>query len=175
MNALDLIQINLHVAHDQFSQTVADVTQEMADWVPPGVAHPIGERYAHTVAAEDWLVNSIAQGGAPWFVSTWAGKTGFGKSGEMRFDMTAEQARAFRVDDLNALREYEKAVFSATEAYVGGLTEADMERILDMSSVGIPQVPAPAWWSSFVIGHLHDLMGEISALKGCLGKKGYPF
>lgn len=175
MTALELIRINLNAAHDQFSETVADVTQEMADWLPPGVMHPIGERYAHTIGAEDWLVHSIVQGGAPWFVSTWAGRTGFGKTSELRFDFTAEQARAFHVDDLSALHEYERAVFASTREYLASIDESAMERGFDMPKAGLHQIPAPAWWSGFVIGHLHDLMGEISALKGCLGAKGYPF
>lgn len=171
MNVIDLLRVNFHVAHDAFSNTVADVTQDMMDWVPPGVAHPIGERYAHVVAAEDWLINDIARGGTPWFASTWAGKTGFGA---IDLGAGAEQARAFRAE-VNALREYEHAVFSANEEYLNQLDPAEMERVFDMSMVGLPQVPAPAWWSTFIIGHLHDVMGEISALKGCLGYKGYPY
>lgn len=171
MNTIELLRINLHVAHDSFSKTVADVTQEMADWVPPGIAHPLGERYAHAVAAEDWLVHGIAQGQTPWFASTWAGRTGFGS---IDFRASNEALRAFRVD-ISALREYEMAVFASSAARLNSLTEIDMDRVIDMSSLGYGQVPAPAWWSSFIIGHLHDLMGEISILKGCLGMRGYPF
>lgn len=174
MNTLDLIRINLHVVHDEFLQTTAELTQEMADWTPPGVAHPIGERYAHAVAAEDWLVHGIAQGGAPWFASTWVGKTGFGSKSELKMGFTSDEARAFRIDDIAALRDYEKAVFASSEEYLNSLDEAAMERMFDMSFVGMGDVPAPPWWSFFVIGHLHDLMGEISILKGCLGLKGYP-
>lgn len=175
MTALELVRINLHVAHDSFSKTTADVTKEMADWLPPGIANPLGERYAHTVAAEDWLVHGIAQGGAPWSASTWAGKTGYGETSELKIGGTTEEARAFRIDDIDALREYEKAVFASSEEYLNSLDDAAMERIFDMSFAGLPQVPAPAWWSTFIIGHLRDLMGEISILKGCLGAKGYPF
>ncbi len=171
MNIHELLKINLYVAHDAFSKTVADVTQEMADWVPPGIALPIGERYAHAVAAEDMMINGIALGGEPWFASTWAGKAGIGA-----FDLfaDAEAKRAFRAE-LIALREYEKAVFAESQSYLDGLAQDDLDKIIDMSFVGYGEVPAPVWWSSFVIGHLHDVMGEISALKGCLGAKGYPF
>jgi hypothetical protein len=171
MNTHELLKINLFVAHDVFSKTVADVTQEMADWMPPGVALPIGERIAHTIAAEDMMINRIARGGDTWYTTTWADKSGLGA-----FDLFAdtEAKRAFRAD-VNALREYQNAVFSETQAYLDGLSEGDMDRVFDMSFAGYGEVPAPAWWSAFVIGHLHDVMGEISALKGCLGVKGYPF
>ena len=172
MNTLELLRINLHGAHDQFANTVADVTQDMADWVPPGLAHPIGERYAHAVGAEDWLVNSISRGGAPWFATTWAGKTGFGKL--TLAGITSEEARVFRAD-LNALNEYASAVFAASEEFLNSADAAEMERIYDMSAVGYGVLPAPIWWSAFIIDHLHDVMGEISALKGSQGFKGYPF
>lgn len=171
MTVVELLRANLSVAHDSFSKTVADVTQEMADWVPPGRALPIGERYAHVVAAEDWLINGIARGGTPWFTSEWAGRTGFG---EMNFMASNEELRALRVD-VSALRAYEAVVFAGTQEYLDHLDESAMEGTVDMSFMGLGQVPAPAWWSTFIIGHLHDVMGEISILKGCLGSKGYPF
>lgn len=175
MNTLELLKVNLFVAHDSFAKTTADITQEMADWVPPGMAHPIGERFAHAVAAEDWMIHSIAQGGAPWFASSWAGKAGFGNASQLTFTYTTEQARAFRIDDVNALREYQNAIFADSAGYLSNLDGAAMERMIDMTAIGYGKVPAPVWWSTFVIGHVHDLMGEISILKGCLGLKGYPF
>lgn len=171
MNTLELLQINLHVAHDSFARTAADLTQEMCDWLPPGEAHPIGERYAHTVAAEDWLVNGMSRGQAPWFSSSWKGKTGFD---QINLGATSAEAKAMRVV-LPQLHEYARAVFADTEAYLKSLDEREIQRVYDMSSVGYGRVPAPVWWSSFIIGHLHDVMGEISCLKGCQGFKGYPF
>lgn len=85
-----------------------------------------------------------------------------------------QSRRAFGAD-VDALREYERAVFSANEEYLNQLDPGELERVFDMSMIGLPQVPARAWWSTFIIGHLNDIMGEISALKGCPGYKGYPF
>ncbi len=171
MNTLELLQINLYVAHDAFLKTVEDLTQANVDWIPAGQAHPIGERYAHTVAAEDSLVNGIAKGGAPWYTSEWAGKTGFR---DFQILLSVEQAQAFHVE-LPLVHEYARAVFAASQDYFNSLSVADLDRNMDMSAVGFGIVPFPAWASAFVIGHLHDLMGEISALKGLQGLKGYPF
>ena len=99
------------------------------------------------------------------------GKTGFG---ELNMMASNEELRAFRAD-VAALRQYESAVFVETQGYLNNLDLQEMERVFDMSAFGYGQVPAPAWWSTFIIGHLHDVMGEISILKGCLGYKGYPF
>lgn len=175
MNLQQLLAINLETAHDAFTKTVADVTPEMAQWLPPGIMHPIGERYAHLVMAEDMLVNSIARGGEPLFMSTWAGRTGFVPDLMMLMTLTSEMARAFRVDDLNALGVYTRAVFAETQEFIRSVDDTRLASSVDMSIVGYGQVPFPIWFSTFIVGHVHDVMGEISALKGCFGVKGYPF
>lgn len=170
-----VLAINLQTAHDAFVKTLADVTQEMADWMPPGVMHPLGERYAHTVMAEDLLIHSFAKGDAPLFMSAWAGRTGFPATMDMMTSQTSEAARAFHVDDLNALGEYMRAVFADSEAFINGADQTRLDGNVDMSILGYGMVPFPVWFSIFVVGHVHDLTGEISALKGMQGYKGYPF
>ena len=70
------------------------------------------------------------------------------------------------------LREYTKAVYAATDAYLVSLTDAEMER----------KIPGPlgektlSWSiSNLVLAHIHEMMGEMSCLKGIQGAKGYPF
>jgi hypothetical protein len=175
MELRQVLAINLETAHDAFLKTMADVTPEMARWLPPGIMHPIGERYAHVVMAEDYLVNGIARGGEPLFLSEWAGRTGFNADPMLLMTLTSEIARQVRVDDLNGLGEYTRAVFANTQDFINRADDALLNSSVDMSIVGYGQVPFPIWFSAFVVGHLHDVMGEISALKGCLGVKGYPF
>lgn len=171
METLELLRINLHSAHDAFLGTAADLTQAMLDWVPPGLAHPIGERYAHLAVSEDWLIHGVAQGDKPWFMSSWRERLGLG---HFNVGMSSEQARAIHVE-LAPVLEYTRAVFADTEAYLDTLTPADVDRVIDMSAVGYGSVAFPVWLSTYIIGHAHDIMGEISALKGCQGARGYPF
>ena len=42
MNTVELTQYALGNAFDILGQVVADMTQEQADWIPPGCANPIG-------------------------------------------------------------------------------------------------------------------------------------
>jgi hypothetical protein len=77
--------------------------------------------------------------------------------------------------DLAACREYARAVFAASEDFVGSADEDTLGRAIDMSFVGMGQLPLPVMFSIFVTGHLNNLCGEISAVKGTLGLKGYPF
>jgi hypothetical protein len=83
-------------------------------------------------------------------------------------------ARSVRVD-LPTLREYAQAVSAASGAYMATLTQEDLDKQVDLSGAGMGQVNIGWILSNLVIGHIHDLMGEISCLKGLQGARGYPF
>ncbi|MBI3538635.1 MAG: DinB family protein [Chloroflexi bacterium] len=171
MDAMIVFRDALKSAHKYFRATVADVTSEDARYVPPGIAHPIGSRYAHCVTGDDFLVHVFLQGGAPLYETTFKNKTGISAP---RLDAPLEWARTVQVD-LPALANYMDATFAASEAYFDSMNEKDLERTVDLTAAGVGVLPMPVFLADFVIGHLHDVMGEISAVKGLLGKKGYPF
>ena len=70
------------------------------------------------------------------------------------------------------VREYAKAVFGATDAYVDSLGEADLAKEIEFMGNKMPLV-------NFFLGvmclPLRRYRGEISTLKGLQGLKGYPF
>ncbi|HEX6385063.1 MAG TPA: hypothetical protein VF177_10365 [Anaerolineae bacterium] len=49
------------------------------------------------------------------------------------------------------------------------------DRIIDPSEQGMGEWPLGAFLLTFVLGHIRDIMGEISAIKGVQGLQGYPF
>lgn len=171
MDARSFARTALKNAHHALKETVADVTTEDAHWIPQGTAHPIGSRYAHIVIAEDVQIHMMLQGKPPLFEVSFKGKTGVS---DTTFRQSLEWARTVKID-LSVLAIYRDAVFAESEKYFDVLTDADLARSLDLTAMGIGQVPLPIFLSDFVIGHCHDVMGEISAVKGLLGKKGYPF
>jgi hypothetical protein len=69
--------------------------------------------------------------------------------------------------------EYAAAVFARTEGLVGGMSEADMDRLVE----GITPNTAPARMLIANIGliHVNEHAGEIAALKGVHGLKGLGF
>lgn len=174
MNAPELIRSEMKTAHDWFEATMADVTPEQAHWQPPGKAHPIAALYAHAVAAEDMMMNGMLQGGAPLFTTTWAGKTGASGDPQSAFAPTLEWARGVEVD-LPAAREYAAAVYAATDDYLAGLEPDDLDQPIDLSEWGMEEWSLGAFILSFGLCHVRDMMGEVSALKGVQGAKGYPF
>ena len=167
----EVLQEALQWADQVVEGTMADVTPEQAHWIPPGNAHPVGASYIHAVVAQDTLVNAMIKGGAPLMASTWAGKTGCSAP---QFANEAEWARSVKVD-LPKFREYAQAVYAASAAYLASATDADLQSTRDLSQVGYGIRTVQWMLNAVVIGHMNNLAGEISALKGAQGAKGYPF
>ena len=158
--------------------TMADVSQETADRPAPGRALGVGAAYAHTVIAADNITNGMLAGRAPLGAAEWAGRTGVDRpmpmpAGGPEGDL-GEWYRTVRVD-LAACREYAQAVWASLGQFIATTSEADLERSIDMSFVGAGQMPAALVFSGFVTGHINNLTGEISAIKGVHGLQGYPF
>ncbi|MBN1976861.1 MAG: hypothetical protein JW918_05620 [Anaerolineae bacterium] len=53
MNTIELTQYALGNAVGILEQVTADLTQEQADWTPPGIANPIGATYWHAISSTD--------------------------------------------------------------------------------------------------------------------------
>lgn len=173
MNPITLIREQIQTAHEWFDATMIGVNDEVAHWQPGGNAHPIGSRYAHMVVTEDMMVNGLLQGGAPIFATSWAGKTGL-EDPEAAFYTTLEWAQRVKVD-LDVLNAYAQAVYANTDQYLATLSEDDLERTIDLTEQNLGTWSVGAFLLSFVFGHVRDIMGEISGLKGVRGLKGYPF
>lgn len=150
--------------------TMADVTPEMANWKPAGQAHPISAIYLHVLQGEDMAVHQMFQGGKPtiWQWDEWEKKLGVARG----VPHTLEWAQSVRVTPAQ-LQPYAKAVDAAVDAYIAGLTEQELNRKVPFYEMGEQTI---CWLIQFIIvGHINNHTGEIAALKGVQGKKGYPF
>ncbi len=164
----------LRSAQNVLESTVADVDDDLANTPAPGTANPVGAAYAHAVLSEDRIVNAWLRGMTPLFAADWAGRTGTDKPmpqrGIVEGDL-GEWYRSVKVD-MAALREYAKAVYASAERFLVGADDETLAREVD-SPRG--KMPLADMFSMFVTGHINNLTGEISAIKGALGRKGYPF
>jgi hypothetical protein len=170
MNTVELLQFSLQSALSILKQVTEDLTQEQADWTPPGIVDSIGTQYWHVISSVDQIVHGWVMGQAPLFekegwqerviVETLAGDK----------DRQA-QLQAVRVD-LPVMHEYARAVAKSTRAWLDALTTGDLERKVN-TSVG--ELSLAQLLATFIIWHVSAHSGEISALKGCQGAKGYPF
>lgn len=171
MDAAKVYQAQAQFGHFVYDGTTADVTPEVAHWQPGGTASSVGAAMAHAVFAEDNIIHGMLQGKAPVAMTSFAGKTGI--SDPQMFN-TPEWMKSVRLD-LPAFREYTKAVFAATDQYLAGLTDAELNRKIDLTNAGLGRQSVAWCLDGLVIGHLHNYSGEISAIKGAQGLKGYPF
>ena len=73
---LDLLRRTVRDARQVLDGTMADVTQAQADYLPPGIANPLGATFAHVVCSEDMVVQGMFRQVAPLGASSWAGRTG---------------------------------------------------------------------------------------------------
>jgi hypothetical protein len=171
MNAIDLLKYAVGNAFGILGQVTADLTQEQADWVPPGIANPIGATCWHTVSGADLIVHKWCAGQAPIFESAdWREKvllaTGPEPEGETREHLLSIQV------DLPALHAYTEAVAEAVQAWLSTQSPEDLDRKIETP---YGEYNLGGLLELFVLWHINAHCGEIAALKGCQGAKGYPF
>ncbi len=160
--------------HMVMEGTMGDVTPEQAHWIPPGKANPIGAMYAHAVFAEDVMIQGMARGAAPLCAGEWGAKAGVSSPPPMEGGDWGNWGREAKVD-LDKLRAFAQAVYANTDAYFATLSDADLQRKIDLSAFNSGEQTV-GWFLFNVVGtHGANTTGDISALKGVQGAKGYPF
>ena len=177
MDAIQLLRLQFDFAHQVVEGTMADVTPEQAHWSPPGIATPLGASYAHVILSEDLVVNGMLKQAAPLMASDWAGRTGLSEPMPLPGPGWVDYAgwnRRVQVE-LPALKEYAQAVYASTGEYLSSLTPEDLDTPIDLSGLGFSQSNLGWVLSALVVGHVNNIAGEISCLKGLQGAKGYPF
>ena len=171
MNTVDLLQHAFKNTLDILAGTTADLTPEQADWQPPGRAVSIGTLYWHTVTGTDHVVHGWGLGQAA-LVQTegWEEKVVVWQEPAAEGDHAAT-VRPVRID-LPAMHDYARAVSEAAQAWLGTLSPEDLERVVETPPGELQLGPM---LETFVVWHISAHTGEISALKGCQGARGYPF
>jgi hypothetical protein len=173
MTAIELLSQQLKDAHQVFLATLEGITDDQANFQPPGKALSVAAVWIHHVEGEDAFLSAAS--GQPSLASTdWVNKTG--ASQPQPTDNWAETYPAWSQQvkaSVESLFAYTKAVFAASEAYVATLKPEDLEATRDMGHMG--QATVLTIVSSYIIAHCLQINGEISAIKGVQGLKGYPW
>lgn len=172
----ELLRSVIRDARQVLQATMADVTPAQAEFIPPGLANPLGATYAHVVCSEDLVVQGMFRQVAPLFASTWADRTGLSEPMPTPGPEWSEYApwtRRVKID-LDALRAYAEAVAAETDSWLSSLSDADLDRPMDLSAIGLGQ---HTWATAIALllgNHLGTETGEIAVLKGIQGARGYP-
>lgn len=158
-------------AHGWLEGTVDTLTAEQASRLPPGRALPAGAHYAHILMTEDFLIGGALAGGAPLALSTWQDRTGI--SSPPPPGNWNDWARAMTID-LPTARQYAKAVYSATGAFLASVSDNDLDREVDLTAFGLGVRTASYLLDNLILNAAAHC-GEISCLKGLQDATGYPF
>jgi len=175
MDSIALLREQLRAAHEYLDATMADVTPEQLQWIPPGRATPLGANYLHLIQSEDQIIQIALQHKEALADNAWAGR--IGASEPMPVPPWEEAyymawSRRVRID-LPALLEYARAVYAASDEYIATLSPDDLGAQVDLSSLGMSPVTLAWVLSRYVVGHADNICGEASALKGLQGARGY--
>ncbi len=172
MNAVALLRQQLESVHWLQETVMADVTAEASNFNHMGKAIPVGAAYAHSVIAEDMIVSDMLAKRPSIITPTT--KTGLSIPMPKQSEWDKHEAwYKTVVVDIPVLREFAKQVYKATDNYLATLKDEDLDVEMDLPGVGKHNL---GWLiSNFVILHIANLTGEMSAGKGVQGLKGYPF
>jgi hypothetical protein len=174
--ATEILVNQLKAAHDVLEQTMEGVTDEVAQYLPPGKANPIAGTYAHLVFSEDLFMHNFLIKVQPLMETTFKDKTGASEIQPTDWQGAAYLKWLKEVKlDVKQFREYAKAVYAASEEYIASLTDADLEKDVDLRAFGMGTRKVYDFIALLISGHVYPIMGEISVLKGIQGLKGYPF
>jgi hypothetical protein len=171
--ASQILTAQLQASHGLLQMTMADVTPEVASFTPPGTANSIADTYVHILLSEDWLIHFLLQQKDPLYASEWNGKTGVDAlvpATDHTFPAWTKNAKI----DMDQLNKYKDVVFATSEAYVKALSDEDLQKEADLSSFGMGKSTVSFVVSSVVTNNVNLHIGEISAMKGIQGLKGYP-
>jgi len=175
MNAIALLKAQTESAHGNLLAIFGGLSEADAHREPGGRAFSPAANFAHAVNIEDLFVNRVFRERAPVWDSM---ETGFNaRLPEITRTWPTDHdawARSLRVDIATAT-DYAKRVFAETEAWVAGLSEEDLDRPVNLTMIGMAEYPLGLALNMLVISHGQNLAGEMSAGKGVLGLRGYPF
>ena len=170
MDAIDVIRHFVKDSYEWLEMTVSDVTQEQANWGPPGRANSIGATYAHLMITADAGFNSQLHGGMPIMATHFKGQIGLS---EMPHAAGGWRDWSLLRVDWERLREYGRAVEACVLRYVDSLTLAELTKPVDMSAYGLGA------WNGLEVYKVHGMAhprihgGEIACLKGMQDSPGW--
>jgi hypothetical protein len=175
MNTVEPVQYSLSFAFQVLDGLVTDVTQEQADWQPPGTANPIGALYWHVIAHADQIAHDWGMGQASLRQRDgWQEKVVITRPATDPEDPFGElwAVREGLCVDLAALHDYAQATSQAIQEWVASLRPEDLERTVNTT---IGELAMGQMIEAYIVWHVNVHCGEIAALKGCQGLKGYPW
>ena len=168
-SVINVIRSQYSLMQGWFEGTLAGVTDELAHFDPPGTVTSIGAQAAHVVTGLDFFLLGVAAGKQPLLVGGFADRSGVSEPPPAGGEWSEWAARV--KIDLPALEAYSKAVFSEIDGYLASISDEDLQQEKEFGPAGNQTI---LWALNILILNTFSHTGEISAIKGMQGLKGYP-
>jgi hypothetical protein len=146
----------------QANGTLAGITDEQLNRIPPGAANKIGAILLHAIQGEDLFIqNFFQQKPLVWESQGWSEKIGIPDppSGDKGWD----EARHADLQ-LAPILAYHQAVCAETDAYLSTLTPEALDCEVPFYGYQVPL----AYLLINITQHTAEHLGEIAAIKGIL-------
>ena len=173
MNVSEVLREQLAANRYVLDATIGELTEEQLHYQAGGLTHSIAAIYGHAILSLDRQVHATYQAKPSLAETTWASRLGVSEPlpapGSGGWAAWAIRVRM----DLPTFRTFAGAAYAAADDYFAGLSEADLDRERDTPNLGKHSLN---WYLYLTILQHHAThLGEISAIKGILGLRGYPF
>lgn len=117
---------------DEARLAVDGLTPEQLVAAPAPGANPIGWLVWHLARGQDAQIAHVAGTGQVYLAGGWPARFGLeADDGDTGYGHDAAEVRAVRPESADALLGYLDAVHAATLRYLGTLTDADLDRVVD--------------------------------------------
>ena len=139
MTAMELIQIEMKRLRKGLEGALGGLTPEQLHAVPGN--HPRANTIAwgvwHVVRTEDNVVRFVLQNRRPpvWTEAGYGEKLGLPPVAQGT-GMSADDAHALRIKDLDLFREYMQKVWTSTDEFMGSLDAAALDRAVTIKPLG---------------------------------------
>ena len=165
MTITEFLRWTMRNQHNMLDQAVSELTPEQVHFVPPGTsANHIGFTLWHYVRTEDNIVQFILQERKPtvWISGGFFERFGLDKISQGT-GMTTEDANNLHLPPMAQWLEYQRAVWQATDGYLGSIDDAALERMVKVMPFG--EIPARQALAMVALTHGHGHLGEICVLR----------
>jgi hypothetical protein len=159
-----------HSLHRLFDRVTRDLNDDQVNFVPENGNQNIAFCLWHYVRTEDNVVQFVVQGKpTAWIEGGWDKRFALdAKSQGTGF--TDDQARAFRLPDIAAFREYMAETFRRTEDFVAALNDETAMRKVTVKPLG--EMTVLQALSNVGMTHGYRHLGEIEFAKGLVAARG---
>ena len=165
MTLVEFLRGAMRNQHSMIDQAVGDLTAEQLHWTPPGSnANHIGFTLWHYVRTEDNIVQFILQERKPtmWIEGGFYERFALDRVSQGTGMSTAD-AQSLRLPPLGQWLEYQRSVWQATDAYLGSIDDAALERTVKVMPFG--EIPTRQALGMVALTHGHGHLGEMCVLR----------